>query len=162
MRKLYVSGICTLALAALLFSSVGSAKPNEQAPPAATASAQFKTYREWKNTMVGAAELRIQKTKQSLEKQRQSAGAGLDPNLKNQLSKELFQASIASELTINDYFIGYLNKQNNLQQAIQSLAGKLSDEEVAELMSAHAYNFNKINRQLLRAALVVGPKAVDE
>ncbi len=108
--------------------------------------------------MVGAAESRVQKIKLSLEKQRQLAGSNLDPNLKNQLSKEQLQITIAGELTISDYFAGYLNKQNNLQMAINSVAGKLSSEEVAELMSAYAYNFNKIQIQPLKSASEGAPK----
>lgn len=150
MRKLYVSGICTLALTALLFCSVASAQGQTKS--------QVQSYREWKNTMVGAAESRVQKIKLSLEKQRQLAGSNLDPNLKNQLSKEQLQITIAGELTISDYFAGYLNKQNNLQMAINSVAGKLSSEEVAELMSAYAYNFNKIQIQPLKSASEGAPK----
>ena len=152
MKKLYVSGICTLALTALLFSSVGSAKPTTQALLATPAQGQFKTYREWKNTMVGAAELRVQKIKQSLEIQRLAEGPDLDPSLKNQLSTAQLQISIAGELTISDYFAGYLNKQNNLQHAIGVVARKLSAEEVVELMSAYAYNFNKNSAQPLKSA----------
>jgi hypothetical protein len=166
MRKLYVTGICTLVMTAFLFSfcEAQAAQSALAAVPSPTKTGStYKSYREWKNTMVGAAELRIQKIKQTLELQRQASLAqgrlNLDPNLKNKLSKEQLQATIASELTINDYFIGYLNKQPNVQQAIDGVAGKLSSAEVAELMSAYAYNFNKTSLQPLKSASDATPKA---
>jgi hypothetical protein len=61
-------------------------------------------------------------------------------------------------LTINDYFVGYLNKQTNLQQAIKGVAGKLNDEEVAELMSAYAYSFNKNEMKPLKSASESGSR----
>ena len=155
MRKLYVTGICTLALTALfIFSaSVGQAGEASKTIPAITQKTNSaKSYSEWKTSMVEAAEQRVQKIKLTLEQQRQASGVNTDPNLRNQLSKEQLQATIASELTISDYFAGYLNKQSNMQDAIKSVAGKLTNDEVAELMSAYAYNFNKNTMQPLKSA----------
>jgi hypothetical protein len=155
MRKLYVTGICTLALTALFVfsSSVGRAgEVLKITPPVAQKINSAKSYSEWKNAMVGAAEMRVQKIKLTLEQQRQASGVNTDPNLRNQLSKEQLQATLATELTISDYFVGYLNKQSNMQDAIKSVAGKLSADEVAELMSAYAYNFNKNMMQPLKSA----------
>jgi hypothetical protein len=155
MKKLYVTGICTLALTALCIftSSVGLAVEALKITPAIIQKINSaKSYSEWKNSMVDAAELRVQKIKLTLEQQRQSVSANADPNLRNQLSKEQLQATLATELTISDYFVGYLNKQSNMQDAIKSVAGKLSADEVAELMSAYAYNFNKNAMQPLKSA----------
>jgi hypothetical protein len=164
MKIMFVYKCYTLMFAAsVLLSSVTQAL-DTTAPPtapsaltvASTTSINVKSYREWKTAMVDTAELRVQKVKNSLEQQRQISGSKPDPNLNNLLSKEQLQATLASELTINDYFVGYLNKQTNLQQAIKGLAGKLNDEEVAELMSAYAYSFNKNNMKPLKSATESG------
>lgn len=160
MKMLYVKRFCTLLVASLLVSTnIFANETNGVAATTPTALAtSVKSYREWKTSMVDAAELRVQKIKNSLEQQRQVSGANLDPNLKNQLSKEQLQATLASELTINDYFVGYLNKQTNLNQAIKGVAGKLNDEEVAELMSAYAYSFNKNEMKPLQSATESGSR----
>ena len=140
MKKLYVAGVSALVLAVSLFSSLAVSKT-------------FNTYKEWKTIMVGEAEKRVQKTKISME---------IDPNLKNQLSKDQLQATIANELTISDYFVGYLNKQNNLQEAIKFVATKFSGDEIAELMSAYAYNFSREKLQPLKSAADVDSKILFE
>lgn len=151
MKMLNVNGICTLLVAAILIS-LNTLAADIKSPLPLAADLSVKSYREWKTAMVDAAELRVQKIKLNLEQQRQVSGANIDPNLKNQLSKEQLQATLASELTINDYFVGYLNKKTNLQQAIKGVAGKLNDDEIAELMSAYAYSFNKNEMKPLRSA----------
>lgn len=151
MKMLNVNGICTLLVAAILIS-LNTLAADIKSPLPQAADLSVKSYREWKTAMVDSAELRVQKIKLTLEQQRQVSGANIDPNLKNQLSKEQLQATLASELTINDYFVGYLNKKTNLQQAIKGVAGKLNDDEVAELMSAYAYSFNKNEMKPLRSA----------
>jgi hypothetical protein len=141
---MYVHRVCLLSLLAVLFvSSLGIAKSVDLPQSDVRDQNAVQSYREWKSTMVGAAELRVQKIKLSLEKQQRSIGESLDPNLKYQLSREQLQATIAGELTISDYFAGYLNKQKNMQDAIALVAEKLTKDEVAELMSAYAYSFNK-------------------
>ncbi len=161
LMKTQYGKILSILIAALLLLSAdvlagGAGTAHSQAP----VGNELKSYREWKNTMVDAAQLRVQKTKNSLEQHRQLSGLLIDPNLKNQLSKEQLRAALASELTINDYFVGYLNKQTNLQQAIKGVAGKLSDDEVAELMSAYAYSFNRIEIKPLKSASEAAPRLV--
>lgn len=165
--RLNISSVYALVLTAFLCLSLPVfAEQSKAKAPETTSQTQgsnFKSYREWKNSMILAATDRIQRVKQSLEQQRKISAAGgsrrADPNLKNQLSKEELQATIANELTINDYFVGYLNKQSNAEQAIQIIAGKMSGAEVAELMSAYAYNFNKIEYKPLKSAMDAGSKA---
>ncbi len=48
------------------------------------------------------------------------------------------QAIQAEELTVADYFAGYLTKQRNQAQAIKEVSGRLSPDEVAELMTIYA------------------------
>ena len=48
------------------------------------------------------------------------------------------QGDIAKDLTLADYFAGYLTKQRDQAQAIKEVSGRLSPEEVAELMTIYA------------------------
>lgn len=48
------------------------------------------------------------------------------------------QPNMADELTVADYFAGYLTKQRNQAQAIKEVSGRLSPDEVAELMTIYA------------------------
>ena len=48
------------------------------------------------------------------------------------------QPNMVDELTVADYFAGYLTKQRNQAQAIKEVAGRLSPDEVAELMTIYA------------------------
>ncbi len=48
------------------------------------------------------------------------------------------QAEMAKDLTVADYFAGYLTKQKNQVQAIKEVSGRLSADEVAELMTIYA------------------------
>lgn len=122
-------------------------------------SRNFKSFREWKTFMTSNAQDRI-KTTQTLisQKQRQSASALQDPNLsakgstesgltlnlaelQQQAEKDQYQLSVAKELTISDYFVGYLTKQKDLSAAIKEVSGRLTPDEVSELMYAYANNF---------------------
>lgn len=48
------------------------------------------------------------------------------------------QAEMAKDLTVADYFAGYLTKQRDQAQAIKEVSGRLSPDEVAELMTIYA------------------------
>jgi hypothetical protein len=116
--------------------------------------------------MISAAEARAKISQDAVSLKRGSASA--DPNLSNkttsesglsaqlqelhnQAEKDSYQLSMAKDLTISDYFVGYLTKQKDLPAAINEVAGRLSTDEVAELMSAYATNFfssQRINNAL--------------
>ncbi|MBC7740689.1 MAG: hypothetical protein H7061_00730 [Bdellovibrionaceae bacterium] len=108
-----------------------------------------KSYREWKQYMVADAELRLRVTKDAMIGKSKAAPANtIDSvlnnelkNLQNQFDKEKLQLSMTHDLTISDYFVGYLTKQKHLANAIKEVSGRLSAEEVAELMGAYANNF---------------------
>lgn len=113
-----------------------------------------KSYREWKNSKISEVEVKIKSLKEKLGLQRSFAAdpnlllkdsktseGGLAEDLKNQLDREMLNLSLARDLTISDYFVGYLTKQNSLDLAIKDVSGRLSSEEVAELMAAYAQNF---------------------
>ncbi len=131
----------TLPIATLIHSAAAA-----NAIPVATP--QIKSYREWKLSMISESDLRVKNLKESLWKSRTSASssteAGLNPviqNIQNKIDKEELQFSLAQDLTITDYFVGYLTKQKSLNTAIKEVSGRLSAEEVAELMTAYADNF---------------------
>jgi len=114
-------------------------------PPSYTNLSQVKSYREWKQGMVAEAEGRVKTLKETLLQSRgltlSATEAGLSTSLRRMLDKEELQFSMAQDLTISDYFVGYLTKQKSLNQAIKEVSVKLSAEEVAELMTAYADNF---------------------
>jgi DNA-directed RNA polymerase specialized sigma54-like protein len=64
--------------------------------------------------------------------------AGLQENLQDQLDQELLNLSVTRDLSISDYFVGYLNKQPSLERAIEEVSVRLTAEEVEELMQALA------------------------
>jgi hypothetical protein len=45
---------------------------------------------------------------------------------------------MAKDLSVTDYFVGYLTKLQDKKAAFNEVAGKLTAEEVAELMAAYA------------------------
>lgn len=104
-----------------------------------------KSYREWKQSMVSDAEGRVKSLKETLLKSRgltlSATEAGLSGSLQKMLDKEELQLSLTQDLSISDYFVGYLTKQKSVNQAIKEVSVRLSAEEVAELMTAYADNF---------------------
>jgi len=124
---------------------------------------QYKSFHEWKNTMVSSAELRAKQAQDAVMLKQRTSASTKDPNLnksnggesglsnqmqtlQNQLEKEEYQLSLAKDLTISDYFVGYLTKQKDMSAAITEVSGRLTPEEVAELMSAYANNFFSTTR----------------
>ena len=135
---------------------------NPSIQPAKTANmvvskAHFKSYREWKSEQIQDVQGKISTIKVQLEakKQTRSVAQGVDPNLamnkrgteagelsieklEKQLQEEQYDLDVAKDLTVTDYFVGYLTKVDNKKAAFHEVAGKLSPEEVAELMTAYA------------------------
>lgn len=122
-------------------------------------NSRFKSFREWKKVMVSSAEMQLKQSSAAIAlKQRLSASAASDPNmaakentesglhfhlqeLQKQAEKDQYQLSITKDLTISDYFVGYLIKQRDMSAAITEVSGRLTPEEIAELMAAYANNF---------------------
>lgn len=139
-----------LALSLSLFIGVSvSHAANSPAAVVTASSYQVKSYREWKTGMISDAESRVKTLKDSIQKKRGAASssgteAGLSVQLldfQNRLEREELTLSWAQDLTISDYFVGYLVRQKSLSAAIKEVSGRLSAEEVAELMTAYANNF---------------------
>ena len=123
------------------------------------AGAEVKSYREWKTERVQAAQSKVMtlKTRIDLKKSSRSLANGTDPNLahkagleavasqdisvekmERELREELYDLEVAKDLSVTDYFVGYLTKVQDKKTAFNEVAGKLSPEEVAELMTAYA------------------------
>lgn len=125
------------------------------------------SFKEWKqsrlqNTLNRCGELKktLQESKTEL-KSRQLALDNQDPNLlktkkselqsrsiellsiESQLKNEQMNYEMAKDLTVTDYFAGYLSKLSYSKEALKSAAQKLSPEEVAEIMSAFASTTNR-------------------
>lgn len=114
----------------------------------ASVSAQTKSYRQWKREQIKDAQKRVDSSKKALTHKTQ------DPNLKKSLGEEGRELEIqkselqletdktglqlAKDLSVSDYFAGYLAKITDKNSAFKEVAGKLSAEEVAELMAAYA------------------------
>ena len=118
------------------------------APGAVWANAgAVKSYREWKRAKVVDAQNRLEGRKHSLglhkrdPNVRKKAGfEGRDPEsarLLSQIHNDEMELEMALELTVSDYFAGYLTKLSN-KNVYKDVAGRLSADEVAELMAAYA------------------------
>ncbi len=123
----------------------------------------IQSYREWKTGRIQEASVKIFSIKTQLESKKveknmkRDVAQGKDPNLalsksateariadiqidkmEKLLQQELYSLDLAKDLTVSDYFAGYLTKIQNKKAAFSEVAGKLSPEEVAELMTAYA------------------------
>jgi hypothetical protein len=115
--------------------------------------AGVQSYREWKLSQIHQVEQRIQKLKEKMALERglgdpnlqmdkdQSVEGQLSVALNEQIKHETQNLELAEDLSISDYFAGYLTKQASLESAIHDVSGKLTAEEVAELMSTYAQHF---------------------
>lgn len=97
-----------------------------------------KSYREWKQAKVIEIESKIKDLK---ARAHMKTEAGLHEDIQSEIEQERVSLSMSRDLSISDYFVGYLAKQNSPDTAIKEVAGRLSSNEVAELMQAYAENF---------------------
>ncbi len=139
-------------------SSVLMTSAPKNTTAALASSHHYKSFREWKASMIAAVLEKSNLSQQALTvKQRLSASA-TDPNtlrktkseaglnsqleeLQQQAEKDRYQLSVTKDLTISDYFVGYLTVQKDLAATISEVSSRLSPDEVAELMHAYANNF---------------------
>ena len=118
----------------------------------------YKSFREWKAAMIASSVEKLNQSQQALNQKRRLSALATDPNsiykskpeaglssqleeLQQQAEKDQYQLSIAKDLTISDYFVGYLTLQKDLSATITEVSSRLSAEEIAELMHAYANNF---------------------
>jgi hypothetical protein len=112
---------------------------------------KIKSYREWKSEKVQEAISRVIVTKTQIQVAKNKdpnlarrkggleAKPGIDlGGLEEQLRQDQSTLDMAKDLSVTDYFVGYLTKLQDKKAAFNEVAGKLTAEEVAELMSAYA------------------------
>lgn len=123
------------------------------------AGAEVKSYREWKTDKVQVAQGKVSSLKAQIDSKKsgRTAAHSVDPNLahrptleavssqdmpveklERQLREEQYTLEVAKDLSVTDYFVGYLTKVQDKKAAFHEVAGKLTPEEVAELMTAYA------------------------
>ena len=113
----------------------------------------YKSFREWKNQRIQDTQSRILVIRTQIDSRK--IARGTDPNLamgrkaieagepgadrlERQLRQEQYDLETAKDLSVTDYFVGYLTKVQDKKSAIQDVASKLTPDEVAELMMAYA------------------------
>lgn len=119
---------------------------------------KIKPFKEWKNEMIESAKQRWNTSKSQLEIYEGSVSSksaiqskseeGLDPQreqLQDQIQADESYLLFTKDLTVSDYFVGYLVKQKNPQTAFKEAALKLIPEEVAELLNAYANHISESN-----------------
>jgi hypothetical protein len=112
---------------------------------------KVKSYREWKSEKVQEAIGRVIVTKTQIQvakskdpnlvrrKGGTESKSGIDMGgLEEQLQEDQSSLDMAKDLSVTDYFVGYLTKVQDKKAAFNEVAGKLTADEVAELMSAYA------------------------
>jgi hypothetical protein len=128
----------------------------------ARADRQIQSFREWKFAKISEAENKIKIIKSKMTDgdpnmvfapaKSMNVEAGLHSDLLQQLEKEELNLSNLKDLGISDYYVGYLLKQGSLDDAINSVSGKLTPEDVAELMRAYAEQFSASARRQPKTA----------
>lgn len=119
------------------------------AAPRMTRAVQLRSYREWKTDKIQEAILKVATTKTQIEVRRLSqsihskteAVATADMSttqMENQLKADLTALEVAKDLTVTDYFVGYMSKIPDKVESIKEIAAKMKSDEVAELMLAYA------------------------
>ena len=91
------------------------------------------------------------KDKLGIDPNSQIKNTGTEAGLSKELEREILTLSVTQDLSISDYFVGYLTRQTSLDAAIKDVAIKLTPDEVAELMAAYAENFFQVKSQELKA-----------
>jgi len=143
---------------------------------AANKASSYKSYREWKTQRVQDAQTKVLTVRTQIDARK--ATRGTDPNmalprrafeagepgadrLERQLRQEQYDLDVAKDLSVTDYFVGYLIKVQDKKSAIQDVASKLSPDEVAELMMAYANSvFGAHTSDLPASASNFGKEAV--
>jgi hypothetical protein len=105
----------------------------------ATAAPSVLSFKEWKVDKTSRARARYAKleTEYITKKAVNPKDSGLK-TLYLDLKDTKSHVDEISELTVSDYFIGYLSRFKDQRKAFQVAAQKLDSSEVAELMTAYA------------------------
>lgn len=120
--------------------------------------AQVLSFKEWKDSRVQTSAKKVNKLRLQVGGKRAvrrlttqdpnlqmkskleaaSTADGNAENLESELKNEIYNLEMAHDLSVTDYFVGYLTKVPNRQAAFNEVAAKLSPEEISELMGAYA------------------------
>lgn len=136
---LHVRGLTRLILLMLMGLIMGS--PVRALTPKKHVDDGVKSYHEWKDAKIHLSESRIKTLKKISSDPNLKIKSNSEAGLSEELAQEILNLSISRDLTISDYFVGYLTQQSSLNTAVKDVAGRLSQEEVAELMMAYAEHF---------------------
>jgi hypothetical protein len=112
---------------------------------------KVKGYREWKSEQVQEALQRVTATKTKLQVTRSKdpnllmqqkgsteSGSSMVSRLESQLETDQNFLETVKKFSVADYLAGYLMKIQNKKAAFNEVAGKLTSDEIAELLSAYA------------------------
>lgn len=112
---------------------------------------RVKSYREWKSDLVQEALTRVTltKTQRELSKKKdpnlgrsqggtESASGVATERLEAQLQVDQNELETVRNFSMTDYLAGYLMKMQNKKAAFKEVAGKLTADEIVELMAAYA------------------------
>lgn len=121
---------------------------------------EIQSFREWKTSKITEAEVKIKIIKEKIGADDPNYNwnptdkmeAGIHTSLLVQLEKEELNLSNLKDLGISDYYVGYLLKQSSLDEAIHSVSGKLTAEDIADLMRAYAEQFSSSVKQQSKSA----------
>lgn len=111
------------------------------------------SFQEWKSQKVMLAQGQYKTLEEKyLSKKKQFPH---DPTLKSlytDLRHEKESVDELNELTVTDYFIGYLSQYKSKKSVFQAAISKLGAEEISELMSAYANSLLKTSGEGLSTA----------
>lgn len=122
------------------------------------AFSQVMSFKEWKDNHIQISSKKVKVIKSQLGNKKTNRHiSGQDPNmamkskieaastqdssverLEADLSNEIYNLEMAHDLSVTDYFVGYLTKVPNRKAAFNEVAAKLTPSEVSELMGAYA------------------------
>ena len=132
-----MSRVLIFAIFNLLFFSfhVGAA----MTLPASSSTSTVLSFKEWKNDKSSVARNRYSKLEtEYIAKKSANPKDTILKSLYNDLKNSKSNVDEISELTVSDYFVGYLSRFKDQRKAFNVAAEKLDSSEVAELMTAYA------------------------
>lgn len=109
------------------------------ATPTALDLSKVLSFKEWKSDK--STEVRERYSKLESEYITKKAANPKDRSLKalySDLKSTKSHIDEIGELTVSDYFVGYLSRFKDQKKAFNAAAGKLDSSEVSELMTAYA------------------------
>lgn len=111
------------------------------------------SFSEWKANKVQAAQAQYSALESEyLAKKKQNSADPQLLNLYSELKNSKSNVNELSDLSVTDYFVGYLSQFKSKRLAFQSAVTKLGPAEVSELMEAYANSLLKTSGDGLSTA----------